>query len=633
MASEVTRLRAELRERHLKWWRRFVLVFAGLVVAGVHAPILGYKAYANVDEGYAAALASRLLDGHRLYQGAISQRGPLMYYGFELVAWLHGWDNIVALRVWALGLALVQVYLTYVLARRFLSPSAATVAAGLMSYIMAFGLPPEDCVAINGETMQAPALLIAVLTGALAIRCAPGSRQRRLMLLGTGVLLGIAISIKQAVALHPLPILVWMLVDRQRRGARIGTVAVDGLVLGLGCLLVPAALALHAAAQGTLADMYYYTVVYNRDVHLRPTTKHFEWLPGLFIRLTSLTGFFVATAVLAGCAFPWCVRRVRSWRRLRSLGALGRGFGATHYFALHFAVAMFSATSMWRFFPHYYVQAAPFMALCAAAIVDRPFHRREPVAAKARVVSAVLMSLNIFACTLGAIFGEHVDGRVAHDETPQTVAHVIEATTSPEDRVFVWGFSPWIYGYSHRKPAGRYVFETYVTGFVPWFWEKLEVERARIVPGSVEALLGDLDRERPAVIVDAGSVMMARPMRTYAKFDAVLQEHYCFDMRIGAFDLYRRKSDGAVCAQPYFPRPFATTDYMGRLMGIATPIQIDATTEKRLPTGPYFKPIYFPCAPPPPGLEAAKWALREKQERKGAADGFFIPTMEWDVCP
>jgi hypothetical protein len=43
-----------------------------LWVIAAHAATIGYVKYANVDEAYAGALAERLIEGRRLYEGAIS---------------------------------------------------------------------------------------------------------------------------------------------------------------------------------------------------------------------------------------------------------------------------------------------------------------------------------------------------------------------------------------------------------------------------------------------------------------------------------------------------------------------------------------------------------------------------------
>ncbi len=608
-------------------WRLFVLLSGIVSIIAVHGPLIGYKTFANVDEAYAAAIAERLLEGHKLYEGAISQRGPLMYYVFEGFAWTHGWDNIVALRLWALALAITHVLLTYWVGRVLVSKTAATVAAAVASYALAIGYPPEDAVAINGESLQLPAMLVAVVLGVVAVRAAPGSRDRLLRLLACGVAFGFAISIKQSVALHPIPVVLLLMIDAHRRKVTFSRLALDTAVLFFATLLVPALFIAHAAAQGTLSQMYYYSVTYNSQVHLRPSATAFSWLGHFFFRLMSQTLFFILLVLLIGRALPYVVRRFKGAWRFRSVAALGRGFGPREYLGLHLLLAVLAATSMYRFFPHYYLQAAPFMALAAGIAVDRWFNTKR-MASAARTVVGAFMVFVVFAAALGCIFGERIDGRVAHDRTVKDVGRYIEGTTKAEDRIFVWGFSPWLYEYSHRRPAGRYVFETYVTGFVPWFWEKLSFEKARIVPGSTEALLADLDREKPAIVVDAGSVMMARPMRTYEKPNAWLHEHYCFEVRIGAMDIYRVKPDGKECPQPFFPRAHYTTDFLGRALSVPVARTLDISTSPRLPEGDFFKPLWFPAGPVPPGLEAVRDKKRENEEKAGEADGFFVQDME-----
>ncbi len=607
-------------------WRILCLVAGAVSIVAIHGPLIGYKTFANVDEAYAGALAERLLEGFKLYQGAVSQRGPLMYYAFEGIAALHGWDNIVALRLWALALSLAHFFSVYWAGRTLLSDTAATVAALASAYALAFGFPPSDALAINGESLQLPVLVVGVVLGARAMQCAPQTPGRMWRLVVSGILFGTAISIKQSVVLHPLALLVWLAIDAHRRKAKLAATLADAAILGVCCALVPAILTAHAAAEGTLKDLYYYCVTYNREVHLRPTARPWQWLPFFFFRLAENTLFFTVGVFLFARSLPYLIRRVRAALRLRDGWALTRGFGPRVYIGLHLALALLAASSMYRFFPHYYLQAAPFMALAVGAALDGPFRRRLTAFSSRMVVSAFAVFI-MFCAALGCIFGEKVDGRLAHDRTVIDMGKLIEATTRPDDRIFVWGFSSWLYQYAHRRPAGRYVFETYVTGFVPWFWEKLSIEKARIVPGSVEALLGDLDRETPEIVVDAGSIMMARPMRAYDAPAAWLHAHYCFEVRIGALDMYRRKADGSVCAQPWFPRVHETIDWNGRLIPIPVARTVDFDVSPPLPQGNYLKPLWF-AGSPPIGLAAIRDAKRDKEEAEAEADGFYVPRAD-----
>lgn len=612
--------------------RIIVLLVGFITICAVHGPLIGYKTFANVDEAYASALGERLLEGYKLYEGAVSQRGPLMYYFFELFAWLHGWDNIVALRLWGLAFALLHFGLVYWAGRRLFSDRVAIVAAAFAAYGLAYGYPAEDSMAINGESLQLPALLVGVVFGAEAIRYGVGTAMRTKKLALAGLLFGIAIMVKQSVVVHPAIVVLYMAIDARRRRATLKGFVRDAAVLTGATALVPILCFAHAAHEGTLGQLVYYCFTYNRQIHLRPTSKFLEIATTFFFRFGEATGFVVCATILIGASFPYIARRIQAWRATRSLWVVVRGFGVRQYMALHFASALFTASAMYRFFPHYYLQAAPFMALCVG-IVLRPLFRRSALAGRAMVVA--FMGCLLVGAGLGTYFGEKVDGRISHDRTVQDLSKVITATTKPEDKIFVWGFSPWIYEYSHRRPAGRYVFSTYVTGMVPWYWQKLDVERTRVVPGSMEALLGDLDREKPAVVVDAGSVMMARSMRLYEPSCKWLHENYCFELRIGALDLYRRKPANGECAVPVFPRPHPTVDYLSRAMGaVGTPVTVDFEQAERLPLGSYYRPIYFLKYPPPPAaaLAAVYDKKRDEEEAEAKADGFFIPEME-EVVP
>lgn len=606
-----------------------------VAIVAAHAPLVGYATFANVDEAYAGAIAKRLVDGARLYDGAVSQRGPLMYYLYEALARLHGWDDVVALRAWALALSLAHWLLVGWVARRLLSGAAAVAATALTAYALCFGFPPFDAYALHGETLQVPLLLVSALLGARGVRAAPGSRVRFVSLASAGVLLGAAIAIKQSAIVHPLPVLAWLAIDARRRRTPVArALLLDASVLVGATLVVPLAFVAHAARQGTLARLWYFCVTYNRDVHLRPmggsgsrSSAHFAWLVPLLHRLVEHSAFFLLLAALAAFAVPVAARRVRAAARLRSLAALGRGFGVVRYLALHFVLALAVASSMDRFFPHYFLQAWPFGALVAGSLAARALRRR---AALGRSLAVALLALVVFVGAMRAWFGERVDGEVAHDRSVKTLARYIAGTTAPDDAIFVWGFSPWLYGYSHRKPAGRYVFSTYVTGFVPWFWEAPEVERARIVPGSAEELVADLERERPAIVVDAGSVMIARPMRAYEPFARLLRERYCFELRYAAFDVYRRKPGGASCAVPWAPRPHAPVDMRGRpLPDVREPRPVDDERTLPLPVRRRGEPTWLPGAPEPARLDLLSDERRDREDAAARERGLLVDDPDW----
>lgn len=584
-----------------RFYRRLALVSAAVVVA-IHVPPFVFGRYVNVDEAYASALAERLEEGFRLYQGAISQRGPLMYYLFELFAAVAHWDNVRALRVVSLFFALAHLGLVWTVGRRLLGEGVAAVAVLVSAYTITLGMFPYDGMALNGEHMQLPFILGAVLLGGLAMRLPRGSPGRRWRLLGSGLLYGGAIAIKQSVLFMPFPLLLWLAIDAFRR-RRWAAAAVDGAVCLLGVVLPGAAFLVHAGLDGTLANLWFYCVTFNLHVHRAGSGRFADWFNPLYEHLRDHTAYFFLVAVaVASVGIRWG-RRVALAVRSRRAAALVSGFSPEDYVGLSALVALVMAALLPQHFGHYYVVPTPLLALTAASVARRAL-RPHRVDGALRLVLAAAAA---FFAVYGGVFVYQTvdgDGLLTHDPLVLSTASYIERTTAPDDKIFIWGFSPWLYEYSHRRPAGRYLFETYVTGFVPWIWRDLPHEAARVVPGSMEGLLGDLDRERPVLVADAGSIMMARPMLAYPAAATWLRAKYCFEARIGAVDLYRRR-DGAACATPYFPCPHPPRGHSGEPIACQMPPIVDTGPSGILGPGPPDQPKGFapgekPWGCPPP---------------------------------
>ena len=564
-----------------------VLVVCTICLIAVHASTLGYRYFANVDESYAIALAQRVLDGHPLYEEAISQRGPLMYYAYVLIAKVGGWDNVLNLRFWALGFAMLHIVLVYWGGRKLISERGAIFALLVSTYSLTLGLPPYDRLALNGEYLQLPPLVIGVVLGALAVR--RRAPRNRTLLFFSGVALGAAIAVKQSAGLHVLPLLLWLFL-RARRTRDVRASVVDAAITIAGMVIIPLVFIIHAWRIGTLHAMYYYCVEYNIQVHVGQAS--WGLTPASF-EVGANRGFLfgVAACTIFGIRAFWV--RLAAALRERSLAPLLRAFDLPQYLALHLAIGLVSAVALKRFFSHYFILSIPIIALITGRLFDRAVRSRSPVLGR-NVIIGVLGTL-VLSMVPETFALEKNDGRVAHDKTPTRVSQYIDVTTPKDAKIFVWGFSPWLYSYSHRKPAGRYVFSTYVTGLVPWRHDDLEGDKGRVVPGSNEALMADLDAEKPELVVDAGSIMLARPMRTFRFWADWLWKHYCFELRVRGFDLYRRKpTPDFQCLEPGFPQPQRAFDWSGAPLLVSIPKTSDPERTKWLFVTEDSLPAWYP---------------------------------------
>jgi hypothetical protein len=115
-------------------------------------------------------------------------------------------------------------------------------------------------------------------------------------------------------------------------------------------------------------------------------------------------------------------------------------------------------------------------------------------------------------------------------------------------------------------------------------------------------------------------------MRTYAPFSDWLHAGYCFHVRVGAFDVYRRKTDDAACPIPWFPQPAPAVDWRGKPLDVLLPLLADEALTKPLPRADRGEPVWFKGAPVPAGVDA----LRDRRDARALHDGLRAPQVDWE---
>ena len=200
-----------------------------------------------LDEGYVVHAAQRMLGGELLYRDIFAHYAPLLYHALALAFAIAG-PSILVSRTVYLGFLLLNVALSYRLARRFVGPVPALLPAILVALM-------------PGQWSKAPvgfAIGIVLLALARALE-----RPGPLRFLVLGLAGGLALSTRQdvgavmlgfALAVSPLPALF-----PQRfglSGARsLARAARETLLTTAGAAVVPGAFAAWYAAQGGLSAL------------------------------------------------------------------------------------------------------------------------------------------------------------------------------------------------------------------------------------------------------------------------------------------------------------------------------------------------------------------------------------------
>ncbi len=526
------------------------VLFSAWVVARAHLFFFSPPAILNwYDEGYVVAFARRMLEGSLLpYVDAVSHRGPLLYWVTAVAVALGEPFSWAPVRILALGCTLLNVLLVFLAARRADHVLAGAIAALGIPIALLLGMElPMDGMAFGGELLLNVFAMASLWLLVTALR---GRHAWRLVLIA-GALAGLSVLTKQIAAALLPALALWPIaaaLSRRDWGASERYKLAAAFPIGVAIPL--AALVVRYAAAGELGTLFYYMVTYNSEVYLAPITPQLRTQADHKLILNEITLIALALAVLA-----WAITRplagAKGWRDLpRSYDE--HGFIATVGLAALLALLFGNAAG--RGFHHYFVMHVPWFGLLAGLLLERAIRDMGSSMKLGALTWALVLLPGCVLLERGwrwrqERFTLEKAANIAwRNPKEASICKFIHQHSTPRDTLFVWGFTPALYTTCERHAASRYLYTTFVTGFVPWFDEPRSVEERRVTPGSRAILLRELASARPAVIVDAPDLMGDRSISSYPEFASFVSAHYCSAGTRDGWPVYTLKRDGQRCA-------------------------------------------------------------------------------------
>lgn len=507
----------------------------------------------DMDEGYATAFARRMIEGRWLpYVDGVSHRGPVFYWVVALAVRVFGAESWLAMRLLAWGLLVATIVLGVL--------SAALLRRWLMGAIMALtyvavclgSLSLHDGLATNAEHVLNVFVLAAL--PCLIIGLARAERRAAFGWLAAAGALTMLGGLSKQVGLAAFgPYGLWVLCAAIARGEvprpqRLGLL----LAFGLGAVLPLAVVLARYAAAGELSTFWYFFVTYNTKVYVGGIGTHAPSLFELF--WTRKFDLLVIAAPLIGVALFHALARARSVRDVpRAFDARG----AEVTILLQAVVALAASNGGRRDFGHYYLQVLPWAGLFGGWVIERLLDQGGFVSRKRWLRTTVGRLLVVAPAIAIAVAGWTVrvrqyqqkghGGFKTHD---WPICKFVRANSQPGDSIFVWGFDPAPYTACQRRPASRYLYTTFPSGFIPFLNRPPEVEAAQVAPGSQEILLRELTESKPAIIFDSAMSMNSRSMLQYEPFARFVRAGYCrSNANVGGSTPWVRKT-GAGCSAP-----------------------------------------------------------------------------------
>jgi hypothetical protein len=457
-------------------WFRWFTVAVLLIVAAARLRRLDFPL--ERDEGEYAYAGQLILQGIPPYALAYNMKFPGTYYAYAAIMALFG-ETPAGIHFGVLLMTTATALMLYWLGKKMLDETAGLVAAASYA-LLAAG------VSMLGQAGHATQFCAFFVTAGMCLMWRVRQKESWPALAASGALFGTAVLMKQ----HAAIIAAWAGLSfafakfsraKEALIRRVGSVAVYGLSmlapLGLCCLWL-----WHA---GTFGAFKFWTFDYARAYASIETLSggaglfwhNFVWVV--------ISGIMLWLLAAVGLVLIWWDGRLEKFR--------GWLFG--------FCVSSALAVSLDFYFrPHYFLIAAPALALLAGAAVSGVCQWRTGEKYMPGIY-VFMVVLTIATCAEPWFFmpkfklAREVYG---FDPLPEAevVAKFIRDNSPPAARVAVLGSEPEIYFLSHRRSATGYIYTFALMEAQPF---ALKMRRE---------MIGELEAQKPEFIVVSDIVMM-----------------------------------------------------------------------------------------------------------------------------
>ena len=379
------------------------------------------------DEGEYAYAGQLMLQGIPPYQLVFNMKFPGIYAAYAAIMGIFG-QTVAGIRIGILVVTTITAVLLYFLGARLFGRLAGVITAAAFGLL---ALTPEALGIYGHATHFISPFVIAALLLLLKELTAP-------RVFGAGLLLGVAVLMKQPAIFFVAFAFVYVWAVSRRRARDLGMLAAGGAI-------VAASTAIALVAAGVFDRFWFWTVQYAREYVTTATLG--EGFGFLGSNLGRIIGFAPAIWLVAAAGMVF---------------VLQRGATREQWFVLGFALAAFLATTPGLYFrSHYFIVLFPAVALLAGAAVRLAPRTLPRTAAPIAAVVAIVLTVAVAWPTLMTASDEAITRRLyGLNPFPESIriADYLREKTQPGERVVVLGSEPQIYFYANRKSATGYIY-------------------------------------------------------------------------------------------------------------------------------------------------------------------------------
>jgi hypothetical protein len=394
-----------------------------------------FEPYWYGDEGIYLALGQGIRKGLLLYQQIHDNKPPSLYY---LAAFSQ---TVFGFRLLLLIFMIPTIYFFYRLAKNFLSPRLAKYSTLL--FLILSSIPLIEGNIANAEVFMLLPTILAILLFLYPLK----SKISPLLL--SGLLLGLAFTIKVPVAIEFAFLCLWILVFQKSKIKNL-------FVFSLSFLTPILLFTLYFAVKGAFEPFLFAALLQNFG-YLS------SWSTGTQSSSLASGGLIIRGLVLA---IAWALSYFLYHRKVISKNLF--------FLSAWFFAALFGALLSGRPYPHYLIEVLPPLCLLI-------FYLSKNKIWVSLVIALLVFSLfrykfyfypvfsyykNFYSYALGQ---KSLDSYRRYFSSEMTnnysLATKIRSLTSPNDRIYVWGDQSYLYPLSDRLPSTKYIVSYHVVDF------------------------------------------------------------------------------------------------------------------------------------------------------------------------
>lgn len=467
------------------------------------------------DEGGYAYIAWGMEHGEIPYRDIFDNKPPLIYFIYLLTFKVFGY-SVEAIHFFLMLWVLAEVVLIYLLSwRLFQQRSLSLIAAAIFSLMAS-----EPCV--FGFAANTEIFMLLPIIGSYILLLKSEEEQSVKWLIFCGLLSGIACMIKP-VGFHNFAGIIIYLLYRALKTHDFKRLAKQIVYLAAGFILIPLLLLLYFWSRRSVPDFIYGTFGYNLINYMA--------IGGSFLDIEVLMNFWRRfVLILKSDLLFW----------LLCLYAFVSGYKNerknTILLAVWLVMSFLGVSAGKRFFPHYFLQLTPPLAIGAAwglwRLLNQDIKKFKSYWLRL-VLSGALIVLSIYIPWQAnyrylfqytpAQISQSIYGRNPFVEAWQ-IAGYVAAQTAPSDTVAILGSEPEILYYAKRKSASKYIY------FYHIFWR---IDQAEVLAKQQEAVQ-EIEINKPKFIVAVNinsSVGKLRdsPEYLFDQMKLIIKQDYCLD--------------------------------------------------------------------------------------------------------